>query len=147
MSTTYFPVEEKFRALTASKFFIELWEQLQARAKKSEDQSNLAGGMSYEQVKDRTSSAVGTEEDGDGGILFDETIAAYSARRKAAQEFLVGAVVESHQKAFKPYLQRAQWTTISADPTVDPFQLAITAELDEPLKVRTTIRSGNPHSF
>ena len=34
--------------------------------------------MSYDHVKDRTSAAVGSEDG--GGILFDETIAAYSAR-------------------------------------------------------------------
>jgi len=105
------------------------------RAKKTEDQSNLAGGMSYEQVKDRTSSSVGTEED--GGVLFDETIAAYSMRRKTALEFLVAAVAESHSKAFRPYLQRPQWTTINADASAtDSYQLAVTAELDEPLRVR-----------
>lgn len=117
-------------------FFVTLWEQLQARAKKSEDQSNLAGGMSYDHVRERTSSVVGNEEDGDDGVLFDETIAAYSARRKTAQEFLVAAIVESHQKAFRPYLQRPQWTTINEESSaIDPYQLAITAELDEPLRI------------
>jgi len=91
--------------------------------------------MSYDQVKDVTSSAVGSEED--GGVLFDETIEAYSMRRKTAQEFLINAVVDSHRKAFRPYLQRAKWTTINEDPSAtDPYQVAITAELDEPLRVR-----------
>lgn len=78
-----------------------------------EQQGHLAGGMTYEHVKDRTSSSVGSGED--GGVLFDETISAYSQRRKTAQEFLVSALVDSHQKVFRPYLQRTQWTTISAD--------------------------------
>ncbi len=92
--------------------------------------------MSYGQVKDRTSSTVGSEED--GGVLFDETIAAYSLRRKTAQEFLVSAVTDSQYKAFRPYLQRTQWTTIHEDASAaDPYQLAITAELDEPLRVRS----------
>jgi len=69
--------------------------------------------MSYDQVKDRTSSTVGTEED--GGVLFDETIAAYSQRRKRTQEFLSEALVESHRKAFRAYLQRPQWTTVADD--------------------------------
>src|SRR3569833_4687390 len=121
--------------LNYRKFFITLWDQLQERAKKSEDKSNLAGGMSYDQVKDVTSSAVGSEED--GGVLFDETIEAYSMRRKTAQEFLINAVVDSHRKAFRPYLQRAKWTTINEDPSAtDPYQVAITAELDETLSER-----------
>ena len=45
--------------------------------------------MSLEQVKDRTSNAVGSGSD-EGG-LFDETIAAYKLRRKAAGDFLVSA--------------------------------------------------------
>jgi len=87
--------------------------------------------MSYDQVKDRTSSAVGTEED--SGALFDETIAAYSARRKRAEEFLSEALVDSHRKIFRAYLSRPQWTTIADD--TDSYQLAITPELEEPLRV------------
>ena len=40
--------------------------------------------MSHEAVKDRISSAVGTDED--TGLLFEETIAAYTFRRKTAEE-------------------------------------------------------------
>ncbi|KAK3317862.1 TIP-1 family-domain-containing protein [Cercophora scortea] len=115
-------------------FFVTLWDQLQARAKLNGDHSNLAGGMSYDQVKDRTSSSVGTEED--GGVLFDETIAAYSQRRRRAQDFLAEAIAEDHRKAFRAYLQRPQWTTIAEEPTDDPYyQPAITSELDEPLRI------------
>ncbi|KAI0531701.1 RINT-1 family protein [Xylaria digitata] len=114
-------------------FFITLWEELQARVRKNSDQETLAGGMSHEDVKDRISSSVGTDED--TGILFDETIAAYSSRRKTAEEYLVSALIDSHQKAFRPYLSKPQWTTISSDLSIDPSQLAITPELDEPLKI------------
>ncbi|KAL2194858.1 TIP-1 family-domain-containing protein [Corynascus similis CBS 632.67] len=111
-------------------FFVTLWEQLQTRAKASEDQSNLAGGMSYDHVRDKTSAAVGKEED--GGVLFDETIAAFSQRRKRAEEFLSESLVESHRKAFKAYLHRPQWSTIADDASGD---LGVTAELDEPLLI------------
>ncbi|KAG7293774.1 hypothetical protein NEMBOFW57_003831 [Staphylotrichum longicolle] len=112
-------------------FFVTLWEQLQTRAKATEDQTNLAGGMSYDHVRDRTSAAVGKEED--GGVLFDETIAAYSQRRKRAAEFLSEALVDSHRKAFKAYLHRPQWSTIADDAASG--DLAVTAELDEPLRI------------
>ncbi|KAK4098701.1 hypothetical protein N658DRAFT_499155 [Parathielavia hyrcaniae] len=123
-------VVSTLRDWSNEEFFVTLWEQLQARAKASEDQSNFAGGMSYEHVRDRTSAAVGKEED--SGVLFDETIAAYSQRRKRAQEFLAEALVESHRKAFKAYLHRPQWSTIAED---SPGDLAVTAELDEPLRI------------
>ncbi|KAL2163477.1 hypothetical protein VTH06DRAFT_5535 [Thermothelomyces fergusii] len=111
-------------------FFVTLWEQLQSRARAAEDQSNLAGGMSYDHVRDKTSAAVGKEED--GGVLFDETIAAYGQRRKRAEEFLSEALIESHRKAFKAYLHRPQWTTIADDA---PGDLTVTPELDEPLRI------------
>ncbi|RYP33753.1 hypothetical protein DL767_004620 [Monosporascus sp. MG133] len=94
-------------------FFVTLWEQLQSRARKSDDEDNLAGGMSHDHVKNRTSAAVGS--DGDGGILFDETIAAYSNRRKIAEQYLVTALISSHQKAFRPYLVKPQWSSINGD--------------------------------
>lgn len=71
--------------------------------------------MSHDLVKHRTSAAVGSNED--GGILFDETIAAYRSRRKTAEEYLVVALVSSHQKAFRPYLVKPQWSSISSEAT------------------------------
>lgn len=66
--------------------------------------------MSYDDVKDRTSTAVGEKHE--DGALFDETASAYNMRRKAAQELLIGALVESHNKAFRAYTTRVQWTTV-----------------------------------
>ncbi|KAI1807473.1 TIP-1 family-domain-containing protein [Daldinia bambusicola] len=114
-------------------FFVSMWEQLQARAKQANGDGNIATGMSYENVKDRTSADVGS--DSDGGILFDETIAAYTRRRKIAEEYLVTALVDSHQKAFRSYFAKAQWTTISADTHLETSRLSITPDLDEPLKI------------
>lgn len=109
-------VVSTLRDWSNEEFFVTLWEELHSRAKAREHpQNNLAGGMTYDQVKDRTSSAVGTEED--DGALFDETIAAYRQRRQRAHEFLVDAVVESHRQAFSAYLKRPQWTTINEDPS------------------------------
>lgn len=96
-----------------TQFFVTLWEQLQTRARRTDGDGDITSGMSYENVKDRTSADVGS--DGDGGILFDETIAAYTNRRKSAEEYLVAALIDSNQKAFRPYLSKSQWTTISDD--------------------------------
>jgi len=96
-----------------AQFFVALWDQLQTRARAAENKSKLAGDLSYDHVKDRTSSTVGTEDD--GGVLFDETIAAYRERRRRAQELLCAAIIESQRKAFRAYLQRPQWTTLGED--------------------------------
>ncbi|KAL1836245.1 hypothetical protein VTJ49DRAFT_5392 [Mycothermus thermophilus] len=90
--------------------------------------------MSYDHVRDKTSSAVG-KDDGEGdSVLFDETIAAYSQRRKRAEEFLSEALVDSHRKAFRAYLHRTQWSTV-ADDAAAGADGAITPELDEPLRI------------
>ncbi|KAL2752095.1 hypothetical protein ACRALDRAFT_2044914 [Sodiomyces alcalophilus JCM 7366] len=121
------------RDASNDEFFVTLWDELQNRAKPGEEQGKIAGGMSYDEVKDRTSTAVGS--DNEDGALFDETIGAYSLRRKAAQDFLVGALTKSHQDAFRIYSSRVQWTTIADNDEVDSSQLAITPELEEPLRV------------
>lgn len=100
-------------ATNALQFFVSLWDKLQSRATNVQDEDDLAGGLSYEQVKDKTSSSVGL--DGDGGILFDETIVSYSARRKAAETYLISALVASQQKAFRSYLSKTEWSIIGDD--------------------------------
>ncbi|KAM0427276.1 hypothetical protein ACHAPT_007709 [Fusarium lateritium] len=110
-------------------FFVSLWDELQTRA--AHRSSNITSTMSYEDVKDRTSAAVGRNDE--DGALFDETVAAYSLRRKTAEELLVGALAESHGKAFRAYTTRVQWTTVGEAAILD--ELAITPELDEPLRI------------
>lgn len=72
-------------------------------------------------LKERTVAAV---DDGDeDGAIFDETIAAYTNRRKAGEELLVGALVDSHSKALRAYTHNVQWTTIGESAT--PGKLAL----------------------
>ncbi|KAJ6786140.1 hypothetical protein PWT90_04875 [Aphanocladium album] len=101
-------------------FFTEFWDELQ-RGSGSDRRSELEG------EQDVTSS------NGSNGAIFDETIAAYSNRRRAAEDILVSTLADAHLKAFRAYTQRPQWTTIGDADTLDPSQLSITAELDLPL--------------
>ncbi|CAM1503847.1 Fc.00g014380.m01.CDS01 [Cosmosporella sp. VM-42] len=116
-------------------FFIILWEELQTRAAKKADQgNNITATLSYDDVKHRTSSAVGQKTD--DGALFDETVEAYRMRCKAGQDILAATLVESHSKAFKAYVNKVQWTTIGEAAELDDVtQLTITPELDEPLHI------------
>lgn len=90
-------------------FFIELWEQLQAGPQLIGRPSST-GPMSFDEVKDRTSSAMGENEE--DGALFDEMVATYTLRRTTAQDLLISALVESHSKSFRVYASRAQFSTI-----------------------------------
>lgn len=107
-----------------------LWEELKVRVRQVDDQTNVVGGMSYDQVKDRTSSEIDSIAN---GSIFDETVKFYSKRRDRAQAFLVDALANSHQTVFRPYLSKAQWSIVNVES--DPSQYSITAELDEPLRV------------
>lgn len=74
---------------------------------------NVAGNS--HDLKERTVAAV---DDGDeDGAIFDETIAAYTNRRKAGEELLAGALVDSHSKALRAYTHNVQWTTIGEGAT------------------------------
>ena len=75
--------------------------------------------MSFDEVKDRTSSAMGE----DGG-LFDEMVVAYSQRRKVAQDLLVSALVESHAKTFRTYATRVQYTAVGDSSVLGNYGLS-----------------------
>ncbi|KAK0385473.1 hypothetical protein NLU13_7949 [Sarocladium strictum] len=114
-------------------FFVLLWDELQSRAAKRSSGVSFTGTMTYDDVRGRTSSSVGAEEDGG---LFDETISAYGMRRKAAQDLLVRALDGAHSKALRGYVNRVQWTTIGDSALLDdPSSLTISPELDQPLHI------------
>ncbi|KFA75814.1 hypothetical protein S40288_01958 [Stachybotrys chartarum IBT 40288] len=115
-------------------FFSSLWDELQARDTQRSRQDKVTNTMNYDDLRSRTSNATGDAEH--DGALFDETVAAYRMRRRAAEELLVAALAESHSKAFRAYLSHVQWTTIGESAVLDdPAQLSITPELDEPLHI------------
>ncbi|KAL7938803.1 TIP-1 family domain-containing protein [Trichoderma chlorosporum] len=118
-------------------FFVILWDQLHKRESRQIKlpSSSIANVVGHgDDIKERTVAAVdGGDEN---GAIFDETIAAYTNRRKAGEELLVGALVESHSKALRAYTHNVQWTTVGESATLDDSSaLSITPELDEPLSV------------
>lgn len=97
-------------------FFTVLWDELLRSDKNPEDD--------FQPSRDKD------------GAIFDETISAFAARRKAAEDLLVAALTEAHTKAFRGYTQKVQWTTVGEAAMLDDLSdLSITPELDEPLAV------------
>ncbi|KAG5913810.1 hypothetical protein E4U42_000872 [Claviceps africana] len=114
-------------------FFIVLWEELQARNDQQSKRSSVASGIEAHGIMDRISSTLG--EGSHNGGIFDETVSAYSSRRQAAEQLLVGALADAHAKAFRSYLNNVQWTTVGEAAILDdPFHSSVTSELDEPLR-------------
>lgn len=95
--------------LTKSQFFVDLWNELQTRAKKSSVDDNLAEAMSYEDVKNSTSASVGSDDDGG---LFDETINAYEKRRDHAERLIIESVKYSLPAALRSYINKPNWLTV-----------------------------------
>ena len=84
--------------------------------------------MSYAEVKDSTSTAVGSESE---GSVFDVTIDGYGRLRTRAEEFMIQALKSNLSISMRHYFTRAQWMTVGDVPEV----FNVTAELDQPLQV------------
>ena len=118
-------LEKKTRDWSDDIFFLELWDELQDRARRSTGK-NLAGPMSMEDVAERTSSAVGSEED--TGALFDETAGAYKRLRVRSEVIIQDMLIHSIRNNLRPYGRINPWSSLSSsEPTTS---LALTAELD-----------------
>jgi len=66
---------------------MDLFAEIQKRAEITDHNSNLAGEMTLDVVKDATSQAVGTDAI---GSVFDVTITQFVALRTRAEELIVG---------------------------------------------------------
>ena len=82
--------------------------------------------MSMEDVAERTSSAVCSEED--TGALFDETAGAYKRLRVRSEVIIQDMLIHSIRNNLRPYGRINPWSSLSSsEPTTS---LALTAELD-----------------
>ncbi|KAL2039510.1 hypothetical protein N7G274_007782 [Stereocaulon virgatum] len=118
-------LEKKMRDWSDDIFFLELWEELQDRARRNTG-NNLAGPMSIEDVAERTSSAVGSGVD--TGALFDETASAYKRLRVRSEGIIEEMLIHSVRENIRPYGRINPWSSLSsAEPSTS---LALTAELD-----------------
>ncbi|EFY99657.1 RINT-1/TIP-1 family protein [Metarhizium robertsii] len=116
-------------------FFVVLWEDLQTRDAQRSKRNSAASGIAPDSILGRVPSHLSDNGSSDSGI-FDETVSAYSSRRKAAEQLLVNALVDSHAKAFRAYASKVQWTTVGDAAVLDdPSQFSISPELDEPLRI------------
>ncbi len=117
-------LEKKMRDWSDDVFFLDLWDELQDRARRSTGK-NLAGPMSVEDVAERTSSTVGSEED--SGALFDETAGAYRRLRIRTESVIQDMFIYNIRESLRPYGRINPWSSLSAE-SISP--LSLTAELD-----------------
>ncbi|KAI9707564.1 MAG: hypothetical protein M1836_000525 [Candelina mexicana] len=120
-------------------FFLELWEELQDRAKARRNTGrNVAGPMTVEDVAERTSSSVGSHDD--SGALFDETAGAYKRLRIRSEGIIVDLLTHNNREALKPYSRINPWSSLSYEAS-SSSSISVTAELDGPLQQLSTYLS------
>ncbi|KAL8781163.1 MAG: hypothetical protein Q9213_006131 [Squamulea squamosa] len=129
-------LEKKMRDWSDDVFFLELWEELQDRARANTTQGqrkNLAGNMTVEHVADKTSAAVGNEEG--GGALFDETAGAYRRLRVRTEGILTDTLTQQIRDSLRAYGRINPWSALTSPSSSgnDEMDLAISAELDAPI--------------
>ncbi len=104
------------------KFFLDIWEGLQDRAR---DASSI-GSMSVADVAERTSKSV--ESHGDGGSLFDETASWYAALRDKSEKIIIDTLNSNVREALRPYRHINPWATLRNASSAS--SLSPTAEID-----------------
>ncbi|KAL8849798.1 MAG: hypothetical protein Q9221_005214 [Calogaya cf. arnoldii] len=136
-------LEKKMRDWSDDVFFVELWDELQDRARANTSQGpkkkNLAGNMTVEHVADKTSAAVGNEEG--GGALFDETAGAYRRLRIRTESVITDSFVQQIRSSLSAYTKINPWSVLSSASAGDDMNLAISAELDAPIGLLSSFLS------
>ncbi|KAI9785874.1 MAG: hypothetical protein M1816_008201 [Peltula sp. TS41687] len=114
-------------------FFLELWDELQQRARQRSSGNVVAGPLTVRDVAERTSSAVGSG--GETGALFDETASAYRKLRIRTEEIIIDFLNKTMRDALRPYSKINPWSLLPTDDstntnTTTTTTTTTTAELD-----------------
>ena len=105
-------------------FFLELWDELQDRARRNVGSNGTVGrDLPTSDVASRTSATINQTNDldsgePDGGALFDETASAYRRLRLKAEEQINELLINAVTASLRPYSKVAGWSSlISSDTT------------------------------
>lgn len=133
-------LEKKMRDWSDDVFFLDLWDELQDRARGNTSKKNIFGSMSIEDVAERTSSTVGSHDD-NSGALFDETAGAYKRLRVRTESIMQETLIHHLRESLRPYSRIKPWSSLnnpdsSAPPPIATFNL--TAELDATVRQLST---------
>ena len=134
-------IERKMSDWSDDVFFLELWEELQDRARRSTGPDASVGrNLNAAEVAAKTSSTIAKpiagdfEPDNDGGALFDETASAYRKLRLRAEEEITSAAQNNVRRSLWAYYKVSGWASLSAGVS-DISGLSTTAALDATLQV------------
>jgi RAD50-interacting protein 1 len=134
-------LERKMSDWSDDIFFLELWDELQDRARRNTGANGSVGrDLPTKEVASRTSATIANEsgkdaevETGDGA-LFDETESAYRGLRILVENDMADALKSNVRTTLKPYSKVSGWASISTNVS-DASQLSPSASLDATLQV------------
>ena len=123
-------------------FFLELWDELQERARGNSD-GHVGKDLRVDDVAARTSSTIqqhrsGAGDENEGGTLFDETASSYHRLRESAEREILRLLDINIKEAIAPFARLEAWASMS---TVvgDPSALSPSSALDTPLQVTSVL--------
>lgn len=124
-------------------FFLELWEELQDRAKVSNaDGGKVGHDLHVNEVAAKTSNTIKQNSDqeveADNGALFDETATSYRKLKEAAEGELLRLLDVNARDAVAPLANVETWASLST-PTTDLSALSPSPALDAMLQTISVI--------
>ena len=138
-------LERKMSDWSDDVFFVELWDELQDRARTNSGVNASVGpGLRVEEVAEKTSTTIranGTDDaatDADGSGLFDQTAAAYRKLRQRIEEEMLRFLDVNLRAALRPYAKATQWSSLAGSPT-DPSTMPPSSSLDSLFRTTTTL--------
>jgi hypothetical protein len=123
-------LERAMRDWSDDIFFLELWDELRDRAKRSNSPTHgLGAEISIAEVAGKTSATVAdSEAEADQGALFDETAAAYRRLRIRSEGIIIDMLSSNVRHTLRAYRAINPWATLSGSSL--STVLSPTAELD-----------------
>lgn len=122
-------LERAMRDWSDDVFFLELWEELQSRARNNTRISRNLGEL--QEIQQKTSASVG-EDDGEiQGALFDETAGAYHRLRVRSEGIIADTITYNIREALRPYARSNPWASLSSSSAGG----STSAELDPALRL------------
>ncbi|KIX07864.1 uncharacterized protein Z518_02518 [Rhinocladiella mackenziei CBS 650.93] len=116
-------LERKMSDWSDDVFFLELWDELQHRAKANSGVgASIGNDLKVDDVAERTSATIKSngsdaDADTDGSGLFDQTALAYRRLRERSTEEILRAFDVNLRGALRPYAKYAQWSTLAGTPS------------------------------
>ena len=104
-------LERKMRDWSDDVFFLDLWTDLQYRARNNKGHNSL----NVAEVAARTSQTLsaGTDDE-DTGALFDETAAAYARLRAKAEGVIIDTLTRHLRDSLRPYSRSNAWSALAS---------------------------------